>query len=113
MLIHDQRLIGNNLLMFRKRHGLTQAELAEKAGVADRTYADIERGTVDMRLTTLLKICEALHVLPNDLLFLEEGHEEVKQAEMLERLNQAPSSNRETAFKLMKVYLDSINIDNT
>ena len=50
MLIYDFRAIGNRLLAIRRRQGLTQAEVAEAAGLADRTYADIERGTVNMRL---------------------------------------------------------------
>ena len=56
MLIFDRRTIGNRLLAMRKKRGLTQAEVAELAGLSDRTYADIERGTVNMRLETLLHI---------------------------------------------------------
>ena len=50
MLISDLRVIGNNLLAVRKKLGMTQMEVAEAAGLADRTYADIERGSVNMRL---------------------------------------------------------------
>ena len=55
MLIHNTRDIGGKLLSIRKKAGLTQSELAEKAGLSDRTYADIERGTVNMRVATLQK----------------------------------------------------------
>jgi len=50
MLLYDIRKIGNKLLECRKMTGLTQAELAEKAGLADRTYADIERGNAPPQL---------------------------------------------------------------
>ena len=43
------------------RLGLTQMEVAEAAGLSDRTYADIERGTVNMQVETVLRICKALH----------------------------------------------------
>ena len=59
MLVFDFRTIGNKLHAFRKRMGMTQAELAEAAGLSDRTYADIERGSVNMRVETLIKICSA------------------------------------------------------
>lgn len=108
MLICDLQSIGNNLLLLRKKKGLTQAELAEKAGLADRTYADIERGTVNMRIQTLLKICEALNVLPNDILSSEEKDMNMEQAEAIEKLNSVSGSNRETAIKLLRVYLDSV-----
>ena len=48
MLLFDMRAIGNKLLAIRKKAGLTQQEVAEAAGLSDRTYADIERGTVNM-----------------------------------------------------------------
>ena len=50
MLLFDMIAIGNRFLSIRKRLGLTQAEVAEKAGLSGRTYADIERGTVNMRI---------------------------------------------------------------
>lgn len=41
MLLFDFREIGNKLYSFRKRAGMTQAEVAEAAGLSDRTYADM------------------------------------------------------------------------
>lgn len=61
MLIYDQITIGNKLLDVRKKSGLTQAEVAERADISDRAYADIERGCTNMRVDTLQKICNALH----------------------------------------------------
>ena len=55
MLVFDFRTIGNKLLSIRKKAGLTQSEVAEKANLSDRTYADIERGTVNMRMETYTK----------------------------------------------------------
>ena len=63
MLVLDMREIGNKLLAIRKRMGMTQVEVAEAAGLSSRTYADIERGTVNMRVETILRICDAL-ILP-------------------------------------------------
>ena len=60
------------MLMIRKKLGLTQSELAEIAGVWDRTHADIERGTVNMRVETALKICGVFHVTPNEIFTKEE-----------------------------------------
>ena len=65
MLLCDMREIGNKLLAIRKRMGMTQVEVAEAAGLSGRTYADIERGTVNMRVETILHICEALHISPD------------------------------------------------
>ena len=48
MLVFDFHTIGNKLLSVRKHLGMTQAEVAESAGLSDRTYAQIEHGTVNM-----------------------------------------------------------------
>ena len=108
MLIHDLRAIGNRMFAFRKKLGLTQAEVAEAAGVADRTYADIERGTVNMRIETFLRICDVLRATPDALLCGERGLDGETQRALWERLEQCAGRDRKTAFMLLSVYLDSL-----
>ena len=108
MLIYDFYKIGNNLLTARKRLGLTQAEVAELAGLSDRTYADIERGTVNMRIETLLRICDVLHITPNDIISTEDPVLDAKQDELIERLGACSQKDRETALRLLSVYIDSL-----
>ena len=107
MLIFDMRAIGNKLLLIRKKLGMTQAEVAEAAGLSDRTYADIERGTVNMRIETILKICQALCITPDEIL-TETSPLECKQTELFERLSSCPPKEKETALNLLKVYLKSL-----
>lgn len=107
MLIFDKRAIGNKLLAIRKKSGFTQAEVAEKAGLSDRTYADIERGSVNMRTETVLKICEVLHITPDEIL-TEESSLECRQNEIFERLSLCPPKERQTALAILEVYLGSI-----
>ena len=109
MLIYDFRAIGNRLLAIRRRHGLTQAEVAEAAGLADRTYADIERGTVNMRLETILRICQALHITPDEILTQERSAIAVRQEELLARLNACSEKDRDNALLLLEVYLRSLD----
>lgn len=108
MLVHDFRKIGNKMLHIRKRLGLTQSELAEIAGVSDRTYADIERGSVNMRMETALKICEVLHVTPNEIFTEENTPLDIKQEELFMKLDACTPHQRETAHKILSVYLDSL-----
>lgn len=67
MLVTDLKSVGNKLFEHRKGQGLTQEQAAEKASVSARTYANIERGNVNMRVSTLLRICKALGITPDDL----------------------------------------------
>lgn len=108
MLIFDLHTIGNKLLSIRKRMGMTQAEVAEAAGLSDRTYADIERGTVNMRAETLLRICNVLHITPDEILTEENVKLSSKQDELWARLNACNPKDRETALHLLFVYLKSL-----
>ena len=109
MLVLDMRRIGNKLLAIRRRAGLTQIEVAEAAGLSNRTYADIERGTVNMRTETILHICEALHITPNEILTEELPELSPRQEELLDRLEACSPWQRETALRLLSVYLDSLD----
>ncbi|MBR4077657.1 MAG: helix-turn-helix transcriptional regulator [Oscillospiraceae bacterium] len=108
MLITDLLTIGNKLLNVRKRMGMTQAEVAEKAGLSDRTYADIERGTVNMRIETILRICSALNITPDEILTEEQDHSDSLQEDLWNRLLACSPKERDTAFKLLAVYLHSL-----
>lgn len=107
MLVYDFRTIGNKLLAIRKKAGLTQSEVADAANLSDRTYADIERGTVNMRIETILKICGALHITPDAVLTDDNPNLAAKQAELLEQLDHCTVQQKETALDLLSVYLRS------
>ena len=109
MLVTDLKNTGNKLYVFRKAAGLTQEEAAERASVSVRTYADMERGTVNMRVETLLKVCRALDIPPNDL--LTEGLPEVRDrySDVWEALLSKGDRVQEHAFDLLSVYLHSLD----
>ena len=109
MLIFDLHTIGNKLLNIRKRLGMTQAEVAEAAGLSDRTYADIERGTVNMRTETFLRICNVLHITPDEIFVSEDVSMSAHQAELLNRLNACNPKYKETALQLLSVFLKSLD----
>ena len=108
MLVYDFRVIGNKLLAVRKRLGMTQMEVAEAAGLADRTYADIERGGVNMRRETILRICQALHITPDEILTQPPAPLAARQEELLARLNACSEKDRATALRLLEVFLQSL-----
>lgn len=107
MLIYDLNGIGSNLYKLRKARGLTQAEVAERAELSDRTYADIERGSVAMRVDTLLKICTALQITPNDIL-VAEVTEEITEQDIAAAIQNCTEAEKATALKLLNIYLGSL-----
>jgi len=55
-------LTGQKLRAIRALRGITQAVLAEKAGVSPTAIAEYEQGKRDLRAGTIRKLCEALDV---------------------------------------------------
>lgn len=108
VLVFDLKAIGNNLYSVRKLRGLTQAEVAERAEISDRSYADIERGDTTMRIDTLLKICYALGITPNDILTLEEDLS-ANEDELIRLFGRCSVEKKKTALKLLEIYLSSMN----
>ena len=66
---HDQlREFGQVIRRRRNELGLSQEELAHKAGM-NRTYiGDIERGARNVALTNLVRLSAALNTTPSELL---------------------------------------------
>ena len=50
---------------------LSDAEVARRAGLAERRYGHYVRGTREPDFATLLRICAVLDVMPNDLLLAD------------------------------------------
>ena len=57
------RELGERLARARLEHDLTQAELAEKAGVSKRTVERLESGEVATQFSGFLRVCRALDLL--------------------------------------------------
>jgi len=63
--------MGKRISARRKKLGLTQEGLAEKAGVTSQTISTAETGTKALRPENIAKLCEALGTSADYLLFGE------------------------------------------
>ena len=57
------RSIGDDLAVWRKLRGLTQAQLADRAGVARTTLVRLERGDGAVGFENVLRVARALGIL--------------------------------------------------
>ena len=108
MLITDKAIIGSRLLSERKRIGLTQAEAADAAGLSVGTYASLERGEANVHLETILSICMAFSITPDDLLTQEDSPLEIRLQLLMNQLQSCADHEKETALRLLEVYLQSL-----
>lgn len=65
---HVQQDLGDRIRKSREQKQWIQKQLAEKSGLPIRTIGRIERGEVDVRLSTLARIAKALECKVQDLL---------------------------------------------
>ncbi|MGB7749526.1 MAG: helix-turn-helix transcriptional regulator [Verrucomicrobiia bacterium] len=64
---HSHRqIVGQKIRACRKQAGLTQEKLAEKADLTYKYVGEVERGTVNISLDSLVRIAKALRVSLRD-----------------------------------------------
>lgn len=68
--LRDPILVAFGLAIQRRRHqmGLSQEEIAARAGVHRTYFADVERGTRNVGLRNIVAIARGLGIKPSDLL---------------------------------------------
>ena len=71
-----RKIIAHNVRSIRQKRGLTQAELASKAGISVSYISNIERAKNAATLDKIVQIAKVLKVVPRVLL-LENGYEDV------------------------------------
>ena len=71
-----KKIIGKNIIDLRKKHGLTQAELAEKVNYSDKAVSKWECGDAMPDISVLKQLADYLNVTVDYL--LHEEHQEKK-----------------------------------
>ena len=80
-------MIGSNIKRERTKAGYTQEAFSELVGIGTKSLSAIERGTVGVSLSTLLKICNVLSISSNSLLYKNTHKNDVQAiTERLEHL---------------------------
>ncbi len=57
-----RKIVGDNLLKYRKKAALTQEELGQLIGADQGMISRIETYKVNVELDTLEKLCKSLHI---------------------------------------------------
>lgn len=63
------KCLGESIFRNRKQRKITQAELAEKAGVTEQTIRKIEHGEGNPQLDVLCSLIIALGIDPNEIVY--------------------------------------------
>lgn len=102
-----QRLIGKKLRSYRTERGLTQDELAEKAGISTSFYANIEIGNKGMSLSVIKNLSDALNVSIDSLMTDDCRRSVISNIDLL--LRNQPDSTIIAFEKTIRIWIDEVN----
>ena len=68
MFTDEYKKIGLNLLLARRRRGLSQEQLSDLSGVSRARISDMERGKETFKLDTLMMLAKAMDMDYQELL---------------------------------------------
>ena len=99
-------LLGTNIQRERERMGWTQEKFSEMIGMGEKNLSSIECGAKGVSVATLLKICNALHVSSDTLLFEQKEKNDVENlTAQLERLSQEQFNIvSDVVYKLLEAF---------
>lgn len=97
--------IGGRIRALRNEKELTRERLAEKAEISTQFLADIESGNKGMSATTLYKLCKALNISSDYLLFGNSKNEPGIE----DTVNSIPDEKRKYAKALLSVLAEALN----
>lgn len=69
--IEFRRAFGKNVEKYRKEIGLSYRELAQKCDIDHSNISKIEKGEVDLRISTIQELAKGLRVHPKELFDIE------------------------------------------
>jgi transcriptional regulator with XRE-family HTH domain len=88
------RRLGEDVAIWRKLKGLTQVQLADRAGIGPATLARLERGEGGASVENLLKVLRALGVINGVLKALDPYETDVGRLRSNQELPQRVRSSR-------------------
>lgn len=102
--------IGGNIKIYRKKQGLTQKELAEKANISRSYLADVENNRYNPSLDVLQSIASALGISAQQFFKgnlkekdeIDEIEEDIKL--ILKKIKKISKSDREKILKMIDIF---------
>lgn len=70
-----RKTAAERIKYYRKLCGMNQEELGDAVGISCKHISTLENGEATMGIDTLMKVCEAFGVTPNDILLEPDDYE--------------------------------------
>lgn len=106
----QEETVGERLAQLRRERGITQAELAEKLGLAQPNVSDYERSILRLNADLILKLTEILKVSADELLGISESKPgrpggNRRLARRLTEIERLPRRDQEALLRTIDAFL--------
>jgi XRE family transcriptional regulator, regulator of sulfur utilization len=103
------KIIGERIRLQRRSQGLSQEDLAQKAGLHPTYIGQLERGEKNATLESISKVARALTIKLEDLVSftqpnLSDGNETIR--ELIQELYRVTEADQKSILKIVKELLD-------
>lgn len=99
--------IGHRLRQRRQELGLTREKMSELADIGTGYYGQLEVGTSQMSVDTLIKLSKSMH-LPMEYILFGSGYESGDASAVIDLLNHCPPRELVLAEDVLKLFLMKI-----
>lgn len=104
-MCYDRKTVGENIRNYRRFHGMTQKQVAERAHLSPSFYRKLEQGAAGMSVTTLGSLCHVLRVRPIALFFDDPSLSANPAFCLTEVLSTYPPEVQKAVKELLEAYL--------
>jgi len=107
---HIRKQIGRRIKALRENKGWRQEDVQDKTGFSSRYLGRIERGSVNLTLDTLLRLCEIFELELNELFRFVDSQKEtsLQREQLIVKVNAALRSDDPERLRKLKVFIDEI-----
>ena len=101
--------LGESVYRNRKRQGMTQAQLAEKAGVTEQTIRKIEHGEGNPQLDVLCSLITALDIDPMEIVYPQKNTANPAKKQLDILLHDCSEEDMEVLLPICKAAINALN----
>ena len=103
----DYSAVGKRISLIRKNRGMTQEQLAEKAELSNIYISHIENSRSIPSLETLMKLCSALDITPDEVLLgTQQDMENYLQSDIQKKLILCTPKERRMVSRFIDLLLE-------
>lgn len=107
-ITYDRAVVGLRLKKRRKQMGWSRGYVAERIGIVEKYYADIERGTCGMSIETMLALAQLYHFSLDEFIYGTEKKAELGEAFLKDQLKELSPQAKEYCAELMCLFIRGI-----